>query len=63
MLDKTNQILLVFFNQHGFDADIPALRKLHSGLTDFETWLARTGKAKLLALFNTQPRFREGERQ
>jgi uncharacterized protein YbjT (DUF2867 family) len=35
----------------GWQADIPALRGLHPDLMDFETWLAREGKAKFAALF------------
>ncbi|MFG1709495.1 NmrA/HSCARG family protein [Nonomuraea sp. M3C6] len=31
----------------GWQADIPALRELHPGLLDFDTWLSRTGKALL----------------
>jgi uncharacterized protein YbjT (DUF2867 family) len=35
-----------FLNQGGFKADISALRKLHPGLMDFETWLQKEGKTK-----------------
>jgi uncharacterized protein YbjT (DUF2867 family) len=35
----------------GWQADIPALRALHPGLMDFDTWLAREGAAKFAALF------------
>ncbi|NUW37804.1 NmrA/HSCARG family protein [Nonomuraea sp. SMC257] len=35
----------------GWRADIPALRALHPGLMDFETWLEREGKAQFDALF------------
>jgi hypothetical protein len=31
----------------GWHADIPALRRLHPALLDFDTWLAREGKALL----------------
>jgi len=32
-----------FFNGRGYDADIPALRKVHPGLRTFEQWLHETG--------------------
>ena len=32
-----------FFNSQGYDADIPALRKIHPGLRTFEGWLRETG--------------------
>jgi len=32
-----------FFNGKGYDADIPALRKIHPGLLNFEQWLRRNG--------------------
>ncbi|MEU7742385.1 NmrA/HSCARG family protein [Nonomuraea sp. NPDC049158] len=35
----------------GWQADIPALRALHPGLMDFETWLRREGKTLFEALF------------
>ncbi|GAA2317080.1 NmrA/HSCARG family protein [Nonomuraea roseoviolacea subsp. roseoviolacea] len=35
----------------GWRADIPALRALHPGLMDFETWLEREGKVQFDALF------------
>jgi hypothetical protein len=34
--------MMVWFNEHGYDADIPALRTLHPGLMTFETWLRKT---------------------
>ncbi|MEV1011057.1 NmrA family NAD(P)-binding protein [Streptomyces sp. NPDC049881] len=34
-----------------WQADIPALRKLHPGLMDLPTWLARGGAARVQALF------------
>jgi len=34
--------LMAWFNEHGYAADIPALRKLHPGLMTFETWLRKT---------------------
>jgi uncharacterized protein YbjT (DUF2867 family) len=36
-----------FLNQVGYTTDISALRKLHPGLMDFDTWLKKEGKAKL----------------
>jgi hypothetical protein len=44
-----------WLNKHGCKADIPALRKLHPGLMDFDTWLEKEGKTKIEALFNAQP--------
>lgn len=35
----------------GWQADIPALREIHPGLMDFQTWLDRVGAAKFHALF------------
>ena len=35
--------MMAWFNDHGYAADIPALRKLHPGLLTFETWLRKTG--------------------
>ena len=32
-----------FFNGQGYDADIPALRKIYPGLRTFEKWLRETG--------------------
>jgi uncharacterized protein YbjT (DUF2867 family) len=39
-----------FYNEAGYQADIPALRKIHPGLMDFATWLEKEGKAKFEAL-------------
>ncbi len=44
-----------WLNTHGCKADIPALRKLHPGLMNFETWLEKEGKTKIEALFRTYP--------
>ncbi|MGW4771783.1 NmrA/HSCARG family protein [Nocardia sp. NPDC004278] len=42
----------VFANERGgWQADIPALRKLHPGLLTFDTWLARDGKAQFADTF------------
>ena len=35
--------MMAWFNDHGYAADIPALRKLRPGLLTFETWLRKTG--------------------
>ncbi len=35
--------MLEWFNQHGYRADIPALRSLHPGLMSFAQWLRHTG--------------------
>lgn len=32
-----------WFDEEGYRADIPALRKLHPGLMNLETWLRKTG--------------------
>jgi hypothetical protein len=32
-----------FFNGQGYDADIPALRKRHPGLLNFEQYLRKNG--------------------
>jgi uncharacterized protein YbjT (DUF2867 family) len=34
--------MMAWFNDHGYAADIPALRKLHPGLLTFESWLRKT---------------------
>ncbi|GHO62357.1 hypothetical protein KSC_012490 [Ktedonobacter sp. SOSP1-52] len=39
-----------FINESGFKADIAALRKLHPGLMNFETWLEKKGKAQFEAI-------------
>jgi hypothetical protein len=31
--------MLAWFNESGYKADIPALRKLYPGLHTFESWL------------------------
>jgi uncharacterized protein YbjT (DUF2867 family) len=38
----------------GWQADIPALRALHPGLLDFDSWLTAGGAAKLTALLAAQ---------
>lgn len=38
----------------GYGADIAIARKLHPGVMTFDAWLARQGKAKLLALLRPQ---------
>ena len=35
--------MFAFFNGEGYDADIPALRKLHPGLLTLEQWLRKNG--------------------
>ena len=35
--------MIKWFNEHGFQADIDALRKIHPGLKNFETWAAEAG--------------------
>lgn len=39
-----------FVNEGSLQVDISALRKLHPGLIDFDTWLRKIGKATLEAL-------------
>ena len=34
--------MMAWFNEHGYSADIAALRRLHPGLLTFETWLQQT---------------------
>ena len=38
-------LMIEWFNAHGYEADIPALRKLHPGLRSFEAWIGETGWA------------------
>ncbi len=35
--------MITWFNEHGYQADIDALRKIHPGLKNFETWAAEAG--------------------
>ena len=35
-----------WFNEKGYEADIPALKERHPGLMDFEAWLLKNGWAK-----------------
>lgn len=44
---KEQIAMFTFFNGQGYDADIPALRKLYSGLHTFEQWLRQTGWTNL----------------
>jgi uncharacterized protein YbjT (DUF2867 family) len=44
-----------FLNETGYPTDVAVLRKQHPGLMDFDTWLKKDGKAKIEALFSTQP--------
>ena len=41
----SDDIALIFewFNAHGYEADIAALRNLNPGLNGFGTWLGETG--------------------
>ncbi len=41
-------------NEIDFQVDIPALRKLHPGLMNFETWLEREGKAQFAAIHGSK---------
>ncbi len=42
--------VFAFYNETGYQVDIAALRALHPGLMDFETWLKREGTAKYEAV-------------
>ena len=35
--------MIVWFNEHGYKADIAALRTLHPGLQTLETWARNAG--------------------
>ena len=35
--------MITWFNEHGYQADIDALRKIHPGLKNFETWAEEAG--------------------
>ena len=41
--DEEMEAMYNFFNGQGYDADIPALRKLHPGLLTFEQYLRKNG--------------------
>jgi uncharacterized protein YbjT (DUF2867 family) len=43
-----------WFNDYGYQADIPALRELHPALMDFRTWLDAEGAAKIKATLSAQ---------
>src|SRR3954470_24144026 len=43
-----------WFNEGCYRVDIQALRRLHPGLMDFDTWLERQGKAKYEALLRAR---------
>lgn len=40
--DKESAKMFEWFNESGYQADIPALRTLHPGLLTFEQWVAKT---------------------
>jgi uncharacterized protein YbjT (DUF2867 family) len=42
-----------WLNEGGYQADIPAVRQLHPGLLDFQTWLDREGAAKIKAYLDS----------
>ncbi|AEH11506.1 MULTISPECIES: NmrA family NAD(P)-binding protein [Protofrankia] len=54
-LDDLRAAYLFATDKGGWQADIPTLRTLHPGLMDFETWLARQGRAKIEELFRAYP--------
>ena len=41
--EPENQKMRKWFNEKGYEADIPALRKRYPALTNLDTWLRRTG--------------------
>jgi len=41
--DPESQNMVKWFTEHGYEAEIPALRKIYPQLTDLETWLRRNG--------------------
>jgi uncharacterized protein YbjT (DUF2867 family) len=41
-----------WLNERGYRADISLARRLHPGLMDFRTWLARTGAARIAAFLD-----------
>ncbi len=41
--DPESQKMLKWFTEHGYQAEIPALRIIYPQLTDLETWLRRNG--------------------
>jgi uncharacterized protein YbjT (DUF2867 family) len=41
--DEEMKAMFNFFNGEAYNADIPALRKLHPGLLTFEQWLRKNG--------------------
>ena len=42
-LDAEMVAMIKWFNEHGYEADIPALRKIHPGLKTLETWARAAG--------------------
>jgi len=53
---RQNEILARIYewlNGEGYEVDFPALRSLHPGLMNFDTWLERRGKALFKALFRS----------
>ncbi|MBW7456593.1 NmrA/HSCARG family protein [Paenibacillus sepulcri] len=49
--NETVARLYEWLNDEGYDVDFPALRNLYPGLTNFETWLEKKGKAMFEELF------------
>jgi hypothetical protein len=43
-------------NKTRYELDIPALRALHPGLLDFDTWLAGEGSVRIEALLDATAR-------
>ncbi|MCZ6915577.1 MAG: NmrA/HSCARG family protein [Gemmatimonadetes bacterium] len=42
-LDAEMVAMIKWFNEHGYEADIPALRRIHPGLKTLETWAREAG--------------------
>lgn len=41
-LNEEYAVMFEWFNDYGYEADIPALKKIHPGLKSFKTWLSET---------------------
>jgi hypothetical protein len=39
-------VMFEWFNEKGYEADIPTLRKMYPELKTFETWVGETGWGK-----------------
>jgi uncharacterized protein YbjT (DUF2867 family) len=48
-MDAQTAIMYDWFNQSGYQADLPALQKLHPALLTFEAWLRNTDVASCIS--------------